>query len=277
MQTLLKAGATYGFKLTGDAEIEAAKVLIKLVGDEEPELTMEVAEAINTLWKSTAIQQAYEKREEYWLLDSASYYFEHVFDFAKDDFLPSEDDIIMARARTTGIIETLFNAKDITWKVVDVGGQRSERKKWIKCFDDVNAIMFIVNLGGYNSVLFEDQSKNRMHEALDLFGEVCSNPAFKNCPIFLFLNKKDLFEEKLRHKSILECFPDFKGNPHNTSDNITFIANKFESKLQSGQKIYFKWWPIAARYKKDVKYSFQELTDTLVKANAVQIKKQWRL
>jgi len=236
MQTLLKAGATYGFKLTGENEIEAAKKLIKLVGEEEPELTVELADAISTLWKSSAIQQAYEKREEYWLLDSASYYFEHVYDFAKEDFLPSEDDIIMARARTTGIIETLFNAKDITWKVVDVGGQRSERKKWIKCFDDVNAIMFIVNLGGYNSVLFEDQSKNRMHEALDLFGEVCSNPAFKNSPIFLFLNKKDLFEEKLRHKSILECFPDFKGNPHNTSDNIAFIASKFESKLQPGQK-----------------------------------------
>jgi len=40
-----------------------------------------------------------------------------------------------------------------------VGGQRSERKKWIKCFDDVKAVLFIVNLGGYNSVLFEDMEK----------------------------------------------------------------------------------------------------------------------
>jgi len=62
MQTLLKAGATYGFKLTGENEIEAAKKVIKLVGEEEPELTTDLAESINTLWKSSAIQQAYEKK-----------------------------------------------------------------------------------------------------------------------------------------------------------------------------------------------------------------------
>jgi hypothetical protein len=48
--------------------------------------------------------------------------------------------------------------------VVDVGGQRSERKKWIHCFDDVKAIVFVVSLAGYNQVLFEDEEMNRMHE-----------------------------------------------------------------------------------------------------------------
>ena len=34
--------------------------------------------------------------------------------------------------------------------VVDVGGQRSERRKWIHCFDDVRAIIFLEGLAGYN-------------------------------------------------------------------------------------------------------------------------------
>jgi len=156
------------------------------------------------------------------LLDSAEYYFDNAQNFAKPDFVPSEDDMVMARARTTGIIESFFKANDINWRVVDVGGQRSERKKWIKCFDDVKAILFVINLGGYNSVLFEDQQKNRMIESLELFEEICKNPSFKNTPLFLYLNKKDLFEEKLRQKSIVECFPDFKGDVKNTQEKFRF-------------------------------------------------------
>ena len=53
--------------------------------------------------------------------------------------------------------------------VIDVGGQRNERKKWIHCFEDVTAIVFIAALSAYDSMLFEDSSTNRMHEALDLF------------------------------------------------------------------------------------------------------------
>lgn len=47
------------------------------------------------------------------------------------------------------------------FSVVDVGGQRSERRKWIHCFDDVKAIIFVVALSGYNQVLFEDTNVNR--------------------------------------------------------------------------------------------------------------------
>lgn len=40
----------------------------------------------------------------------------------------------------------------------DVGGQRSERKKWIQCFDDVQAILYVVALSGYDMFLHEDSS-----------------------------------------------------------------------------------------------------------------------
>jgi G-protein alpha subunit len=33
-------------------------------------------------------------------------------------------------------------------QLVDVGGQRSERRKWIHCFDDVKAIIFLEGLSG---------------------------------------------------------------------------------------------------------------------------------
>lgn len=44
------------------------------------------------------------------------------------------------------------------YRLFDVGGQRSERKKWIHCFEDVTAIIFCVALSGYDQVLHEDET-----------------------------------------------------------------------------------------------------------------------
>lgn len=49
-------------------------------------------------------------------------------------------------------------------------------------------------------VLFEDSSVNRMQESLALFTEVAGNPVFEKTPMFVFLNKKDLFEEMIATK-----------------------------------------------------------------------------
>lgn len=43
----------------------------------------------------------------------------------------------------------------------DVGGQRDERRKWIQCFNDVTAIIFVCACSSYNLVLWEDNTQNR--------------------------------------------------------------------------------------------------------------------
>jgi hypothetical protein len=47
-------------------------------------------------------------------------------------------------------------------------------------------------------VLFEDNTKNRMTESLELFAEITNKPMFKDTPIFLFLNKKVIFQSFAR-------------------------------------------------------------------------------
>ena len=39
-----------------------------------------------------------------------------------------------------GIVETEFVVEDYHFKMLDVGGQRNERKKWIHCFENVTAV-----------------------------------------------------------------------------------------------------------------------------------------
>ena len=50
-------------------------------------------------------------------------------------YIPTQQDVLRTRVKTTGIIETNFTFKDLNFKMFDVGGQRSERKKWIHCFE----------------------------------------------------------------------------------------------------------------------------------------------
>ena len=76
--------------------------------------------------------------------------------------MPLSDDIIRMRRATTGIQETLLQFGEVDFRLVDVGGQRSERKKWIHCFEDVSSIIFIASLAEYNLLLVEDQSVNRL-------------------------------------------------------------------------------------------------------------------
>lgn len=40
----------------------------------------------------------------------------------------------------------------------DVGGQRSERKKWIHVFDNVQVVLFLVAVSGFDHVLVEDKN-----------------------------------------------------------------------------------------------------------------------
>ena len=117
----------------------------------------------------------------------------------------------------------------------DVGGQRSERKKWIHCFDNVTAVLFVISLSEYDQVLFEDRSTNRMQESLTLFASIINNIHFKRKPFIVFFNKRDLFEEKLKKKSIRIAFPDYRGD--NTFDNAKdFIVDRFVSSSEATAK-----------------------------------------
>uniref|UniRef100_A0A672ZZJ5 Guanine nucleotide-binding protein subunit alpha n=1 Tax=Sphaeramia orbicularis TaxID=375764 RepID=A0A672ZZJ5_9TELE len=95
--------------------------------------------------------------------------------------------------------------------MVDVGGQRSERRKWIHCFENVTSIMFLVALSEYDQVLVESDNENRMEESKALFRTIITYPWFQNSSVILFLNKKDLLEEKIMYSHLVDYFPEFDG------------------------------------------------------------------
>ena len=77
----------------------------------------------------------------------------------EDEFQPTEQDILRARVLTSGIFETKFRVDKVKFHMFDVGGQRDERRKWIQCFNDVTAIIFVAASLSFNMVLREDPTQ----------------------------------------------------------------------------------------------------------------------
>lgn len=102
------------------------------------------------------------RSNEYQLNDSAKYFLDKLDEIGQASYLPSTQDILRTRVKTTGIVEINFSFKDLNFRVFDVGGQRSERKKWIHCFEDVTAIIFIVALSEYDQVIIFFYSQNKI-------------------------------------------------------------------------------------------------------------------
>jgi len=271
MQTFLDAARNLG---TGDWETEEDRKYaeeVKVFSFEQSKLMPpEMGTAIAKLWQTKPIRSAFARRSEFWNLDASDYYFDHVERFVEPGYVPTEEDCIMARVRTTGIVITEFNEGPIRFQVVDVAGQRSERKKWIHCFDDVKALVFVVSLAGYNQVMFEDSTHNRMHEALTLFSTIVNNPLFQQTPIFLFLNKKDLFERMIKEVDLKKAFPEYTGGP-DVNVALEHVKGEFMKRATDSNRVHVMY--VAARYKKDIKYSWEELRDKLVEENRKDYRK----
>ena len=69
---------------------------------------------------------------------------------------------------TSGIVEEKYVIDGVEFVMYDVGGQRNERKKWIHCFDNVTAVIFVAAISEYDQVLYEDNTQNRIIEAVNL-------------------------------------------------------------------------------------------------------------
>lgn len=129
------------------------------------------------------------------------------------DYVPSHDDILRTRQATAGVIETKFVIEKSMFEFIDVGGQRGERRKWIHCFDHISAMFYVSSLSGYSQVLDEDTTQNRLRESLSLFRGLLGLPWFARTPVILFLNKDDVFREKIKKIPLQNFFAEFKPAP----------------------------------------------------------------
>eukprot|EP01133_Synstelium_polycarpum_P006248 gene6248-7243_t len=199
--------------------------------------TTEVSEDIKALWADENIQKQHK------------------------EYVPNQDDVLRSRVRTTGIQEANFKFHDIEFRMLDVGGQRSERRKWIHCFDSVTAVIFCVAMSEYDQTLREDESQNRMKESLLLFDEIINSHWFRTTAFILFFNKVDLFREKVAKVDLGEYFPAYKGGL-NFENGSLFVKKLFLDQSHNSQMIFPHF--TCAIDTQNIQFVFQAVRETLL-------------
>ncbi|XP_042605102.1 guanine nucleotide-binding protein G(o) subunit alpha-like isoform X2 [Cyprinus carpio] len=235
--------------------------------DEEQMLFPFIGHALCCLWADQGVRSAAARGYEYELNDSALYFFENMGRIIVPDYMPSEMDVLRVRLRTTGVIETQFEVKHLVFRLYDVGGQRTERRKWMSCFQDVRAVLFVVSLSGYDMTLVEDPSMNRLQESLKLFSSICNNVFFRSTSMILFMNKIDLFQEKILHsgRHLRHYLPQFRGADCDVDAAARFIASMFVSLNMTSKLIYHHF--TTATDTSNVQVVFQVVMDTIIEEN----------
>ena len=175
----------------------------------------------------------------------------------------------------TGIETIRFNVKENVFEIFDVGGAQTERRKWLRYFDNITAIIYIASLSCYNQFIIKSNedllrtsiSRNRNNsnynnntsnnttmtddkktsnendelkvnaliESIDIFDHILNSKDFQSemhvddMGIILFLNKPDLFGNKIKKYPLTICFKRYKG-PNDYNPCLEYIRTKFKMK-----------------------------------------------
>ena len=184
------------------------------------------------------------------------YFITRIPDIVKSEYVPTPTDLLHMRIPTTGLAEMDFQANSTTFQVYDVGGERTERRKWIHYFEDVNLVLFVVDISGYNNIT--DEGRNTLHESLEVFEGICQDKFLKGAKTVLLFNKCDLFRKKLYVAPLKECFPDYTGN-RDVCEANTYISDKFRRIFHTSKKKEIDIYFICATDSHMMKTVFQDI------------------
>ncbi|KAI0694420.1 G-protein alpha subunit [Cytidiella melzeri] len=187
---------------------------------------------ITELWKDPRVKQKLAERRVR-LEESGGFYLDEIARITATMYFPTDDDVLRARLRTTGVTEHTFSLdhpdfRGVDWKIYDVGGARHQRQAWAPYFDDVDAIIFLAPISAFDQVLVEDPKMNRLQDSLELWRSVVSNRLLAHVNIVLFLNKCDLLKKKLQSGIRLrDHLAGYRDKPNDYESVCKYFKHKF--------------------------------------------------
>ncbi|KAJ3449709.1 guanine nucleotide-binding protein g(o) subunit alpha [Anaeramoeba flamelloides] len=247
IKTLIQACNDLQLEISSKNE-EIADELLDLKDIKNGKIEPYIYDMITDIWKEQVLKTAFKRRSEFQIPDSSHFYFEKIDEIRKDDYVPNERDILNCRIPTSGVKVLSYEVNGYLWKIVDVGGQRSERRKWIHQFDDVSLIIYVTAISEYDQKLYEQDTVNRLHESLALFEKTVNNNYFKKKNCVLLFNKFDLFQKKIKKIDLKVCFRKYKGGC-NEENALNFITKKFIRSAKKGKKRVYHHYTVGTKTK----------------------------
>ncbi|KAF8180778.1 heterotrimeric G protein alpha subunit A [Mycena galopus ATCC 62051] len=205
---------------------------------EEP-LSSDTADAIKVLlWDSAASRVLDEHWSELHLTDSAFYFLNQTQRLAQPNYHPTEEDVLHTPPPTSrGLTETRFCMGALSIVLIDAGSSRSERRKWIHCFESVNSIIFCTALSDYDQTVPEEPKRNRMWESLFLFESIVNSRWFLRTSIILFLTELHVLKAKISKLPLGQYFPEYTGGP-DLQKAAKFILWRFMQENRARLSVY---------------------------------------
>ncbi|KIK70151.1 hypothetical protein GYMLUDRAFT_151735 [Collybiopsis luxurians FD-317 M1] len=162
------------------------------------------ANDITALWRNSDVQVKMQQQEIH-LKDQPGFFLEDVARIAKEEYLPTPDDVLRARVTTIGPEEhripmesSIENGQGKEWVIYDFNGSRSHRAAWAQFFDDVTVIIFLAPISAFNQALAEDENVNRLADSMKLWRMICTNKLLASVDLILLLNKIDILDAQLK-------------------------------------------------------------------------------
>jgi len=241
MLTIIYGAQKHGYTLSPEAQADAEGLVHSFPQTnflEVEHLDNVHRRKLISLWSDPSVRMAFEVYGAKLQLPSSTEYFFNSMDrIFESNYIPDDQDILRARRATTGIHITEFSSNNTNFKCVDVGGQRTERRKWIHVFDDVTAVLFCVGMDEYDLRMREDESIWRIHESLSLFSEIANSTHLSKAAMVLFLNKKDIFKEKIAKQNLTITFPEYAGGKNYTKAT-EYLTVQFTSLMKQKERLY---------------------------------------
>jgi len=168
---------------------------------------------------------------------TAEYFFEEIDRIIQEDYVPTFNDFIRVPSLGKGKgkentgeragvgagsggeveiregggmieVKTTINNTRLQW--IDMNSQVSEKRKWLHCFDDANCLIFCVPLSDIAPTSMGDAAVPPLVEAISQFDYIANSNYFRNTPLVLFMNKFDIFQEKITQGIDLQyTFPEY--------------------------------------------------------------------
>lgn len=151
------------------------------------------------------------------------------------NYEPSDEDIIKLRDATQKKAQTLVEVAAVNIPIIDIGGLSFYRNIWAEETAAATIAVFVASMACYDQVMSEDHTVNRMVDSIVLFQELV-NSATPDTHIYLVFSKKDIYEEKIKTRNIVDYFPGYKGTPGDAPQGIKYFEAKFLDKNMIDQE-----------------------------------------
>ncbi|KAJ2923773.1 hypothetical protein H1R20_g13321, partial [Candolleomyces eurysporus] len=175
---------------------------------EREDATMVIAmcrEDIKSVWMGEKVQLLLTEGKIHFE-DSAKFLFEGVDRITSRDYTPSDEDVAHVRLRPVvqecrikfqRSFDSTGGVSETEWRIYDIATQRMSKNAWIPYFEGLLAIMFFVDISGFNKPSLDGSRLTRLEDSFMLWRTICGSQLLQETGLILFLTNCHLLQQKL--------------------------------------------------------------------------------